>query len=92
MNALRFGGLILSIFLFVSSNGYAESKKPNFVFILVDDQGWNGLSVAADRCEMNNLAAKNPKKVAELKKLWQAWAKRAQVLPLNPPQLDPKEL
>jgi hypothetical protein len=33
-----------------------------------------------------------PAKVAELKTLWQAWAKRAQVLPLNPPQLDPSEL
>jgi hypothetical protein len=41
---------------------------------------------------MNDLATKMPQKVAELKKLWQAWAERAQVLPLNPPQLDPKEL
>ena len=53
---------------------------------------WELYNLAEDRCEMNDLSEKMPKKVAELKKLWQAWAERAQVLPLNPPQLDPKEL
>ena len=53
---------------------------------------WELYNLSEDRCEMNDLSAKMPDKVAELKKLWQAWAKRAQVLPLNPPQLDPSEL
>ena len=27
---------------------WAESKLPNIVFILTDDQGWNSLSIKAD--------------------------------------------
>ncbi|MCX6996397.1 MAG: arylsulfatase [Kiritimatiellaeota bacterium] len=46
---------------------------------------WELYDMRADRCEMNDLAGKMPEKVAELDKLWQAWAERAQVLPLNPP-------
>ena len=53
---------------------------------------WELYDLSKDRCEMNDLAEKKPRKVAQLKKLWQAWAERAQVLPLNPPQLDPSEL
>lgn len=46
---------------------------------------WELYHLRDDRCEMNDLSAKMPEKVAELDKLWQAWAARAQVLPLNPP-------
>jgi arylsulfatase len=33
-----------------------------------------------DRTEMNDLAAKHPEKVQELRTLWDGWAKRANVL------------
>ena len=42
--------LILFFLICVGHAGLAlsESSAPNFVFILVDDQGWNGLSVPMD--------------------------------------------
>lgn len=33
-----------------------ESKSPNFVFILTDDQGWNGLSVPMDRSRADSMS------------------------------------
>jgi arylsulfatase A-like enzyme len=56
------------------------------------DGPWELYNLTEDRCEMNDLSAEMPEKVAALEELWQAWAERAQVLPLNPPQLDPSEL
>jgi arylsulfatase len=35
----------------------------------------------ADRTEMHDLAAKEPERARELKAKWEAWAKRAHVLP-----------
>jgi hypothetical protein len=34
-----------------------------------------------DRAELKNLAATQPKKVAELEAKWEAWAQRARVKP-----------
>lgn len=57
-----------------------------------DEGKWELYNLADDRCELNDLSAEMPEKAAELAKLWQTWAERAQVLPLNPPQLEPSEL
>ena len=35
---LRFAGVILGCL--IGTSGYAASKRPNFVFFLVDDLGW----------------------------------------------------
>ena len=45
---------------------------------------WELYDIDADRTELNNLAAKQPGRVAEMAAVWQAWAERANVLPLNP--------
>ena len=42
---------------------------------------WELYDMAADRTEMNNLAAKQPERVKTMVAQWEAWAKRAQVLP-----------
>ncbi|MHC4742560.1 MAG: sulfatase-like hydrolase/transferase [Planctomycetota bacterium] len=42
---------------------------------------WELYDLEADRTELNNLARTNTKKAEELKKLYRAWAKRANVLP-----------
>jgi arylsulfatase A-like enzyme len=47
----------------------------------VHDRDWELYDLAADRTEMNDLAAKHPEKVKELAAQWEEWAKRAQVLP-----------
>lgn len=51
------------------------AEKPNILIILADMQ--------ADRTEMHNLAAQHPDKVKELATKWDAWAARANVLPLG---------
>ena len=42
---------------------------------------WELYDVEADRTELNNLAEKQPKKVAEFSRMYDAWAKRADVAP-----------
>ncbi len=42
---------------------------------------WRLFNIAEDRSETNNLAAEHPQRVAELAKLWDAWAERCGVLP-----------
>ena len=47
------------------------------------NQPWELYDMAADRTEMNNLAAQLPDKVKELAARWETWAARANVLPLG---------
>lgn len=42
---------------------------------------WELYDMEADRTEMNNLAGENPDKTAELVRMYEAWAERAQVAP-----------
>jgi arylsulfatase len=44
---------------------------------------WELYNLEADRTEMNDLAAKQPAKAAELERAYQAWARRANVMPWN---------
>lgn len=44
---------------------------------------WELFDLQADRTEMNDLAAKNPAKAAELERAFGAWTKRANVVPWN---------
>ncbi|MBI5773609.1 MAG: sulfatase-like hydrolase/transferase, partial [Verrucomicrobia bacterium] len=43
--------------------------------------GWELYDMEADRTEMNNLAAKEPGRVKQMSAQWDAWAKRAGVMP-----------
>lgn len=43
--------------------------------------GWELYDLEADRTELNNLAQEHPQKVAELKAMYQTWAKRCAVQP-----------
>jgi arylsulfatase len=43
--------------------------------------GWELYDMEADRTETNDLASANPEKVKDLAAKWDAWAKRAHVLP-----------
>ena len=45
---------------------------------------WELYNIAADRSEQKNLSEEMPEKAKQLAALWQAYAERAQVLPLNP--------
>jgi arylsulfatase len=43
--------------------------------------GWELYDIATDRAEQHDLAAKQPQRVQEMSAKWDAWAKRASVLP-----------
>ena len=43
--------------------------------------GWELYDLEADRTELNNLAQKHPEKLAELKAMYESWAKRCGVQP-----------
>ncbi len=45
---------------------------------------WELYNIASDRSEQNDLSAEMPNKVKKLAAMWQAYAERANVLPLNP--------
>ena len=51
---------------------------------------WELYNLDDDRGEANDLAAKQPDRVKELAAKWQAWAERANVLPLRPYEKDGK--
>jgi len=42
---------------------------------------WELYDIDADRSELNNLAARMPDRVKQMEAQWNAWAKRANVLP-----------
>jgi arylsulfatase len=49
------------------------------------EQGdWELYDIDEDRSEMHNLASEQPERVKDLAANWQAFAERADVLPLNP--------
>jgi len=43
--------------------------------------GWELYDLARDRTELNDLAARMPEKVGELRDKWRAWAERARAIP-----------
>jgi arylsulfatase A-like enzyme len=45
---------------------------------------WELYDMKADRTELHDLAGEQPERVKQMAGLWQAWAERANVLPLNP--------
>jgi arylsulfatase A-like enzyme len=45
------------------------------------DGAWELYNLKADRTELQDLAAKQPARVKEMQAKWEAWAKRAQVIP-----------
>ncbi|MDB6024867.1 MAG: atsA 17 [Verrucomicrobiales bacterium] len=58
-------------------------RDGNWKLVAKADESWELYDMEADRTEMHNLASKNPKKVQEMSASWDAWAARANVLPLG---------
>jgi arylsulfatase len=52
---------------------------------------WELYNLADDRTELDNLAEQMPERVEQLTAKWQAYAERANVLPLNPNRAKAKE-
>jgi arylsulfatase A-like enzyme len=49
--------------------------------VALNNKPWELYDIDADRVEMNDLAKADPEKVQELKQMYQAWAKRCDVVP-----------
>lgn len=61
--------------------GNRAVRQGNWKLVSKHPGGWELYDLAADRTELNDLAAANPDKVKELSALYEAWAKRANVEP-----------
>lgn len=65
--------------------GNRAVRMGDFKLVAKGEKGkWELYNIATDRSEQNNLAAAQPKLVHQLADMWQAYAERANVLPLNP--------
>lgn len=69
--------------IFWEHEGNRAIRDGQWKLVAKENQAWELYDIAADRTEVNNLAAKQPEKVKELAAKWDAWAARANVLPLG---------
>ena len=67
--------------LYWEHEGNRAVRQGKWKLVAKGNRKWELYDVVADRSELNDLAAKMPKKVAELEKLWTTYANRANVLP-----------
>lgn len=66
--------------LFWEHMGNKAVRRGNWKAVQSDKQPWRIFDLATDATETTDLAAREPARLAELKYLWQQWAKRADVL------------
>jgi arylsulfatase A-like enzyme len=69
--------------IFSEHEGNRAVRDGKWKLVAKENQTWELYDIAADRTELNDLAAKHPDKVKELAAKWEAWATRANVLPLG---------
>ncbi|RYD32656.1 MAG: arylsulfatase, partial [Verrucomicrobiaceae bacterium] len=69
--------------LFWEHEGNRAIREGNLKLVALENQPWRLYDLAADRSEQNDLAAAKPEVVKDLSTKWQAWAARADVLPLG---------
>jgi arylsulfatase len=69
--------------LFWEHEGNRAVRQGRWKLVAKDHQPWELYDMEADRTEMHDLARKHPEKVKELSTKWDAWATRANVLPLG---------
>ena len=60
--------------------GNKAVRKGDWKLVSKKGGGWELYNMVEDRTELHDLAAKEPEKVDELRKLWRAWAKKCNVL------------
>jgi arylsulfatase len=63
--------------------GNRAIRDGKWKLVAKENQPWELYEMEKDRSELHDLAAKNPRKVAELSATWDAWAARSDVLPLG---------
>jgi arylsulfatase len=61
--------------------GHRAYREDNYKIVAGDGEPWELYDLAADRCELRNLAAREPRRLAALTAAYERWAKGAGVLP-----------
>jgi arylsulfatase len=69
--------------LFWEHEGNRAVRDGKWKLVAKEGEPWELYDIPADRTEMHNLAAEQPEKVKELAAKWDAYAARANVLPLG---------
>ena len=71
--------------LFWEHEGNRAIRQGDWKLVAKGKNGpWELYDLKADRSELNDVAKKHPARTKEMAEAWQAWARRAQVLPLVP--------
>jgi arylsulfatase len=63
--------------------GNRAIRDGQWKLVAKEDQPWELYDIATDRSELHDLAAAQPDRVKKMAADWEAWAKRANVLPLG---------
>ncbi|QDV51589.1 arylsulfatase [Gimesia fumaroli] len=74
--------------LYWEHEGNKAVRQGNWKLVKQHKQDWELYDLSQDRSELNNLAQQQPKRVASLEELWDAWAEHVGVVPwdrLPPP-------
>ncbi len=69
--------------IFWEHEGNRAIRDGKWKLVAKENKPWELYDIETDRTEMNDLAAKQPERVKELAAKWDAWAARANVLPLG---------
>jgi arylsulfatase A-like enzyme len=67
--------------IFWEHEGNKAVKQGDWKLVSQYPDGWGLYNLAEDRTEMHDRSIDQPKRVAEMAQLWNAWAKRSNVLP-----------
>jgi arylsulfatase len=70
--------------------GNRAVRDGKWKLVAKENAPWELYDMAADRTEMNDLAQQMPEKAKELSAAWDAWAERANVLPLGAWRAQPR--
>jgi len=69
--------------IFWEHEGNRAIREGDLKLVALENEPWRLYDLAADRSEQNDLAASKPEVVKDLSAKWDAWAARANVLPLG---------
>ncbi len=69
--------------IFWEHEGNRAVRSGKWKIVAKEKQPWELYDIETDRTELNDLATKYPDRVKEMSAQWEAWARRANVLPLG---------
>ena len=88
---LLLAGVFLSAFFSGSETGFYRAIRLRLVLDAMDGVGIWSYDIAADRTELNNLAAKQPQRTQAMADAWEAWAVKALAKPWPYGKKKPKK-